>query len=83
MWKIFESLIYNHFFQFFIENNLIESPSLKQGDSCICQSLSRTHEIYQPFDDAIEVKDNLLDISKAQIKFGIKVFLNCKKMGDM
>ena len=61
----------------------MQSSSLKERDSCIYQSLSLTHEIYQSFDNAFEVKDNLLDIYKAQIKFGIKVFLNYKKMGDM
>ena len=47
--KIFERLIYNEIYSFFIENDLISSnqSSFKQGNSCINQVLSITHEIYQ------------------------------------
>ena len=37
----------------------------KPGDSCINQLLSITHEIYQSFDDNLEVRAVFLDISKA------------------
>ena len=44
--KIFECLLYNNFFEFFIKNNLILSnrPDFKQFDSFISQSLSITHD---------------------------------------
>ena len=54
MWK---SLIYNNFFEFFIKSNLISSnqSGFKQGDSCIHQFLSITHEIYQQFDNGVGI----------------------------
>ena len=64
--KIFERLIFNEMFTFFIFNNLI-SPNqsgFKPGDSCINQLLSITHEICKSFDDGLEVKGVFLDISK-------------------
>ena len=36
-----------------------------QGDSCIYQLLSVTHEIYESFDNGFEVRGIFLDISKA------------------
>ena len=54
-------------YYFFIENDLI-SPNqsgFKQGDSCINQLLSITHEIYQSLDQGYEVRGVFLDISKA------------------
>ena len=65
--KIFEKLIFNEMFKFFIENELI-SPNqsgFKPGDSCINQLLAITHEIYKSFEDGFEVRDVFLDISKA------------------
>ena len=65
--KVFERLIYNSLFEYFIENNLI-SPNqsdFKPGDSCTNQFISITHEIYQSFDDGFEVRGVFLDISKA------------------
>ena len=52
---------------FFIENNLISSnqSGFKQGDTCINQVLSLTHEIYQSLDQGYEVRGVFLDISKA------------------
>ena len=47
--KIFEKLIFNEMFKFFIENKLI-SPNqsgFKPGDSCINQPLTITHEMYK------------------------------------
>ena len=49
---IFECLIYNNLFDFFIKSDLISSNQshFKQGDSCIYQLLSVTLEICQSFD---------------------------------
>ena len=54
-------------FEFFIANNLISKnqSGFRPGDSCINQLLSITHEIYQSFDDNLEVRAVFLDISKA------------------
>ena len=46
--KIFQRLIYNEIYSFFIKNDLI-SPNqsgFKQGNSCINQLLLITHDIY-------------------------------------
>ena len=54
-------------YSFYIENNLI-SPNqsgFKQGDSCINQLLSITHDICQSLDQDSEVRGVFLDISKA------------------
>ena len=65
--KIFERLLYNNMFSFFIENDLISQnqSGFKPGDSCINQLLSITHEIYKSFDDEWEIRGVFLDISKA------------------
>ena len=65
--KIFERLIYNSLFEFFIGNELISSnqSGFKAGDSCINQLLSITHEIYKSIDDGYEVRGVFFDISKA------------------
>ena len=65
--KIFERIIYNEMYPFFILNELI-SPNqsgFKQGGSCINQLLSITHDIYQSLDEGYEVRGVFLDISKA------------------
>ena len=64
--KIFERLIFNEMFRFFIENDLISQhqSGFKPGDSCINQLLSITHEIYQSFDESFDVHSVFLDISK-------------------
>ena len=64
--KIFERLIYNNLFEYFIENDLISQnqSGFKPGDSCINPLISITHEIYQSFDDVLEVRGVFLDISK-------------------
>ena len=56
--KIFERLIYNEMYSFFIENDLISSnqSGFKQRDS---------HDIYQSLDQGYEVRGVFLDISKA------------------
>ena len=62
--KVFERLIYNSLFEYFIENDLI-SPNqsgFKPGDSCTNQLISITHKIYQSFDDGFEVRAVFLNI---------------------
>ena len=65
--KIFERLIFNKMFRFFLENKIItpHQSGFKPGDSCMNQLLSITHEIYKSFDNGFEVKSVFLDISKA------------------
>ena len=66
--KVFERLIYNSLFEFFIENDYLISPNqsgFKPRDSCTNQLISITHEIYQPFDDGFEVRGVFIDISIA------------------
>ena len=50
-----------------LENNLIlpNQSGFKPRDSCINQLLSITHEIYNSFDEGLEVRGVFLDISKA------------------
>ena len=78
--KIFERLLYDRIFECFIPNNLISKnqPGFRPGDSCINQLLSITHEIYQSFDNNLEVRAISLDISKAFDKAWHKglIFLN-------
>ena len=64
--KIFERLIYNSLFEFFIASELISSnqSGFKPGDSCINQLHSITHEIYKSFYDGYEPRGDFLDISK-------------------
>ena len=65
--KIFERLIYNKMFGFFLDKGLISAnqSGFKPGGSCINQLLSITHNIYESFDDGYEVRGVFLDISKA------------------
>ena len=65
--KIFERFIFNEMFNFFLANNLLapNHSSFKQGESCIHQLLSITHEIYSSFDDGFKLRSVFLDISKA------------------
>ena len=65
--KVFERLIYNSLFEYFIQSDLISpyQSGFKPGDSCTNQLISITHEIYQSFDDGFEVRGVFLDISKA------------------
>ena len=79
--KIFESLIYNSLFEYFIDNDLISSnqSGVKPCDSCTNQLISITHEIYQYFDDGFEVRGHFLDIPKS---FDIMaLFIKLSKMG--
>ena len=75
--KIFEHLIYNNLYEFFIKNDLISSnqSGFKQGDLCIYQLLSITYEIYQSFDNGFEVRGIFFISPKLLIKFGTKVLL--------
>ena len=59
--------MFNEMFEFFVEKKLISSSQcdFKPGDYCINQLLSITHEIYSSFDECLEVRSVLLDISKA------------------
>ena len=64
--KVFECLIYNSLFEYFIENDLI-SPNqsgFKLGDPCTNQLISITHKIHQSFDDGFEVRGVFLEIYK-------------------
>ena len=65
--KMFERVIYNEMFGFFLDKGLISvtQSGFKPGDSCINQLLSITHNIYKSFDDGYEVRGVFLDISKA------------------
>ena len=56
--KILERLLYDTMFEFFTKNNLIsdDQSGFKPGDSCVNQLLSITREIYQSFDDNLEVR---------------------------
>ena len=65
--KIFERLLYDKMFEFFIVNNSVSKnqSGVRPGDSCVNQLLSIIHEIYQSFDDNLKVRPVFLDISKA------------------
>ena len=54
-------------FEFFIANSLISKneSGFRPDDSCINKLFSIAHEIYQSFDDNLEVRAVFLDISKA------------------
>ena len=55
--SFFERLIYNNLLEYFIDNDLISQnqSGFKQGNSCLNQLISITHEIYQSFDEELEV----------------------------
>ena len=70
--KIFERVIYNSLFNYFLSNKLF-TPSQSgflPGDSCIAQLLSIIHEIQTAFDEnpTVDVRGVFLDISKAFAK---------------
>ena len=56
--KIFERLIYNEMFRFFLDKGLISAnqSGFTPGDSYINQLLSIMHNIYKSFDDGYEVR---------------------------
>ena len=51
----------------FLDNNLtsLKQSGLRPGDSCLNQLLSITHDIFTSFDNGLEVRGVLLNISKA------------------
>ena len=67
--KIFEKLIFNALFHFFVQNQLFTDcqSGFIPGDSCISQLLSITQEIHKSFDcNSLEdIRGVFLDISKA------------------
>ena len=69
--KIFERLLYDKKFEFFIKSNLLSKnqSGFRPGDSCINQILSITHQIYQSLDYNLEIRAVFLDIFKAFDKF--------------
>ena len=75
--KIFERLIYNELFTIFIDNNLIypNQSGFRPDESCVDQLIAITHEMYQSFDDWLEVGGFSLDISKIFDKIWHKGFL--------
>ena len=73
--KIFERLLYNRLYEYFIENELISSSQsgFKPGNSCINQLLPITQEIYQSFDNGFELGVSSLTYLRLLRKFGINV----------
>ena len=75
--KIFERLLYNRLYEYFIENELISSSQsgFKPGDSCINQLLFITHDKYQSFDNGLVLKLGVSSLTYLRLstKFGIKV----------
>ena len=67
--KIFERLIFNFLFNYFIQNKLFTEcqSGFIPGDSCVAQLLSVMHEIYKSFDcnPPQDIRGTFLDISKA------------------
>ena len=67
--KIYERLIFNSIFSYFIKNILFTRSQcgFLPGDSCISQLLSTTHKTYKSFDCNIplDVRGPFLGISKA------------------
>ena len=80
--KIFEILLLNELYTFLNENDLLSfnQPGFQAGDSCTNQLLSITHEIYQSFDNDLEVRKVFLDIPTAVDKIwheGLILKLSC------
>ena len=75
--KIFERLIYNNLYGYFIENNLISSDysDFNPGDPWIYQLLSMDHDIYHYFDRDFEVTCVFLDLSKSFIVVWHNIFI--------
>ena len=65
--KIFEKIIFNHMYSFFVSNKLISKnqSGFRPGDSTINQLLSITTEIFEAFENLDETRAVFLDISKA------------------
>ena len=75
--KIFERLIFNKMFKFFIDNDLM-SPNrsgFKPGGPCTNKILSITHDFYKSFEDGLEIRGVFL------IKFGVRFYyINLSKL---
>ena len=67
--KIFEKCLYDAIYRYFEENNLFSNcqSGFREGDSCISQLLSITHDIMKGFDatPSLDTRGVFLDISKA------------------
>ena len=67
--KVFERLIYNSLYNYFIQNKLFTEcqSGFMPGDSCVARLLSITHEICNSFDynSSVDIRGVFLDISKA------------------
>ena len=67
--KIFEQLIFNSLFNYFMQNKLFTEcqSGFIPGDSCVAQLLSITHEIYKSFDcnPPADTRGIFLNISEA------------------
>ena len=67
--KVFERLIFNALFNFFLQNKLFTpcQSGFIPGDSCVSQLLSVTHEIYKSFNchPPTDIRGTFRDISKA------------------
>lgn len=65
--KIFEKILFDQMYSFFISNNLIteNQSGFRPGDSTINQLTSITHEIFSSFEQFDETRALFLDISKA------------------
>ena len=74
--RIFERLLYNQTFEFFIRNDLISEnqSGFTPGDSCINKLLAVTHEIYKSVDASLDVRAVFLGILKALDKYGTRIF---------
>ena len=70
-------------YSFFVENDLISSnqSNFKQGDCCINQFFSPTHNIFQSLDQGYEIRGVFLDVSKAFDKIWHKGLIH--KLGKM
>ena len=65
--KVFECIIYNTMFTYFMRNNLISEnqSGVTPCDSCVNQLLAINHEIFSCFDDHCKVTVVFLDIPQA------------------
>ena len=67
--KIFEKIVFNQLYSFFVSNNLITNnqSGFRSGDSTTNQLIELVHEIHKSFDNrnSYEVRSLFLDISKA------------------
>ena len=72
--KVFERLLYNIFFFFLSENDLISprQSGFRPGDSCTNQLLSIAHKILSAFDHGHEVGVSFSIYLKRLIEFGMK-----------